>query len=95
MITLNRAPSDNIKRLSTVPASDSDGVEFRSESVSISIGVSVEFVVVLVAGSNLLTSSVVRIRVQLGLNIRTENYIKIDNVINKFRGYIQMKNIYP
>ncbi len=60
-------------RTEEIPASNSDSVEFRSEGVSVSIGVSVKFVVVLVAGSNLLAASVVRISIQLGLNIRAEN----------------------
>ncbi len=60
-------------RTKEIPASNSDSVELRSEGVSVSIGVSVKFVVVLVAGSNLLAASVVRISIQLGLNIRAEN----------------------
>ena len=69
-----------------VPASNSDGVEFGSESIPVSVGVAVELVVVLVPGLDLLPARVVRVRVQLRGHLVPEFREKEKKKRNEIKG---------
>lgn len=70
------------------PASNSDGVKLGAKSISITVGVAVEFVIVLVARVNLLSSGVEGICIQLCLNIAPE--IRINFQIFPWYGVVNL-----